>query len=88
MVGNRDNKSYCVVHFSGVPHGMVRMEFQGWRPTGHSGRFTSSMGPGAFGDISWGFEEFLWDPMTFAWRIPSTRLLLGLTQLITLKVAF
>lgn len=43
--------STCDVPFSGVPYGMVRMDFQSWGQMGHRGGVASSMGP-------WALEGF------------------------------
>lgn len=91
----------CDVSFSSVPYGMVRMDFKTWRQTSHKSRLTSSTGPGDFGDVLWGLEEF-------TYHLPSSRLILSnlpfvplhsdnshkiglllcLTHLIMLKVEF
>lgn len=87
--------------FFGVSYGMVRMAFQCWRQTSHRCRFTTSAGPWDFGDVLWGLKEFTFH-IPSSGLIPhnslliqlhfdnyrKTRLLLCLTQLLMLKVAF
>ena len=91
----------CNVPFSGVPYDMVRMDFQSWGQTSHRCRLVSSAGPGAFGGVLRSFYEVRWNSLGIFHHphnlpfvlvhfdnLKKTKLLLGLTQLITLKVAF
>ena len=80
---------------------MVRMDFQSWGQTSHRCRLVSLAAPRDFGGFLRSFYEFIWHslgifhhPHSFPFvplhsdNFQKTALLMGLTQLVTLKVAF